>query len=255
MLLELKKEIIYGPVRSRRLGPSLGVNVLPGNSKYCTFNCVYCQYGWTDFERMRRTGRNDFPSRDQVKEAIEAALLRLAPAPPAYITLSGNGEATLHPEFTGIVADMIEIRDRLSPNSQTAILSNSTRVGNARIREALARLDVRIMKLDAGSQQMLSRYNQPMPGIRLDRIVDGLAKLGRVTIQSLFTAGSAGNFSDDEVECWLRQLEKIQPVAVQVYSLDRGYPSEGISPLTTMQLESIRDAARARDIHAEVFGR
>jgi wyosine [tRNA(Phe)-imidazoG37] synthetase (radical SAM superfamily) len=252
MLLELKKEIIYGPVRSRRLGASLGLNILPGGSKYCSFNCVYCQYGWTDYDGMRKTGRKDLPSREQVKDALCAALQSL-PSPPAYVTLSGNGEATLHPDFPGIVDDIIEVRNRLSPAAKTAILSNSTRVSAPPVRDALRKLDVRIMKLDAGSQEMLSRYNQPMPGIRIDRIVDGLAKLGDVTIQSLFTGGPAGNSAPAEIECWLQQLERIRPIDVQIYTLDRGYPSEGILPLTREEMETILRAARAQGIAAHVF--
>ena len=254
MLLGLKTRIIYGPVRSRRIGASLGINILPAASKYCGFNCVYCQYGWTDYDAMRRCAKDGFPSRDDVAEAMRDALLGL-PSPPAFLTFSGNGEATLHPDFPSIVDAVIETRDRFSPRSKTAILSNSTRVTDPRVRGALSKLDLRIMKLDAGTEETFARYNQPLAGIQLGEIVEGLASLGAVTIQSLFTAGSAGNFAEAEIDAWVKRLQAIQPIAVQIYSLDRGYPAEDIQPLNRDDLEKIHARLRSEGIASEMYCR
>jgi wyosine [tRNA(Phe)-imidazoG37] synthetase (radical SAM superfamily) len=252
MLLSLQKGIAYGPIRSRRLGHSLGINLLPSDIKVCTFNCLYCQYGWTDYGPLASPGQIDFPSRRQVAEAIEKALKEAA-SPPDYITFSGNGEPTIHPDFPGIVDDVIEIRNRLAPAARTAVLSNSTTVTDPRIRQALSRLDMRIMKLDAGSEERLAAYNQPASGYCLNAIVKGLAALKDVTLQALFTAGSAGNSSEQDVAAWIEQVRAIRPAAVQIYTLDRGYPSGDIGPLERNKLEAIGERLRAAGVRVEVF--
>ena len=240
MLLPPQTGVVYGPVRSRRLGVSLGINALPPRGKVCTFDCLYCQYGWTD-----ETGAGvAYPSVAEVLEGVEAALAACA-APPAHLTFSGNGEPTLHPRFTELVDGVIRIRDRRAPSARTAVLSNGTRVGDPSIREALGRLDVRIMKLDAGTDETLRRFNRPAPGISIDEIVDGLRSLGGVTIQSLFAAGPAGNSTPADIEAWVRRVVEISPVAVQIYTLDREWPSELIEPLDAAGLEAILAAGAA----------
>ncbi|HVP58413.1 MAG TPA: radical SAM protein, partial [bacterium] len=228
MLLALQKAIVYGPVKSRRLGHSLGVNILPAGTKVCSFNCLYCQYGWTDFKMLENCAALALPTREQVVSALEAALRRL-PTPPAFITFSGNGEPTLHPDFGRIVESVVEVRNRLAPHARTAILSNSTTVAERGVREALKRLDVRIMKLDAGTAEKLASYNQPAPGIDLDSVLRGLSGLKDVTLQALFTGGPMGNASASEVKAWIGRVKSLAPRAVQIYSLARGYPSREIS--------------------------
>ncbi|MEW6366790.1 MAG: radical SAM protein [Acidobacteriota bacterium] len=254
MLLGLKTRIIYGPVNSRRIGASLGINILPAGSKYCSFNCVYCQYGWTDYDAMRRCAKSEFPSRREVAAALREALRRL-PSPPAFLTFSGNGEPALHPEFPEIVDAVIEMRDRFSPSSKTAILSNSTQATDSRVRGALSKLDLRIMKLDAGTDETFAKYNQPTAGVVLEDVVEGLAALGSVTIQSLFTGGPAGNCSEADIDAWVKRLHAIRPVAVQIYSLDRGYPAEGIESLNRDDLEKIGARLRSEGIAGEVYSR
>lgn len=252
MLLRLQRGILYGPVRSRRLGLSLGINLLPPGEKLCNFDCVYCQYGWTDTALLERAGEPAFPSVDEVLAALDAALPE-CDAPPAYLTFSGNGEPTLHPRFGEIVDGVTAIRDRMLPAARTAILSNSTRAGEPAVRDALRRLDVRIMKLDAGTAELFGRYNRPAAGIAFARVVEGLRELGGVTLQSLFTGGPGGNGDRRSVEDWLAQVKGIAPLAVQIYTLARGYPSERIAPLGRERLEEIRAQAAAEGIAAEVF--
>ena len=192
MLLSPKNTIIYGPVNSRRLGRSLGVNILPAGQKTCSFNCVYCQYGWTDFRRMHNRQALSWPSAKEVYKAIEEALVH-QPVPPAYITFSGNGEPSLHPCFPEIVESVNSARDQFAPEAQTAILSNSTLILDQDIQKSLAKLDQRIMKFDCGNPETFVTYNQPLGGIELKDLAAGLKNMKDITIQALFSAGDSGN--------------------------------------------------------------
>jgi wyosine [tRNA(Phe)-imidazoG37] synthetase (radical SAM superfamily) len=252
MLLKLQKGIIYGPVNSRRLGWSLGVNLLPSEKKACPFNCVYCQYGWTDYHSLKLKRYEKIPSVQQVKEAVKAALEKLNPR-PAYITFSGNGESTIHPDF-GLIVDYInEIRDKLAPHVRTAILSNSATVSDPSIRESLSMLDVRILKLDCGNKKLFNRYNQPCPGIDLDSIIEGLSRLPGVILQTLFSKGQRGNFSPDHIANWIARLKKIQPVSVQVYSLDRSAPDDSLQQVSKAELQEVKTMVQREGLTAKVF--
>lgn len=250
MLLELKTDHVYGPVRSRRLGASLGINPLPPGCKTCSFDCLYCQYGWTP--RGCRSQPDAFPPVERVLAEVEAALVRLA-EPPAFLTFSGNGEPTLHPAFPALVDGVIGVRDRLAPAARTAILSNSTRLGDPAVRAALQRLNARIMKLDAGTQAVLDTFNQPLEPLALGSVVDGLSALGGVTIQALFAAGPGGNLTEAHVAAWTAHVMRIRPVAVQVYTLARGVPSRDIEPAPAAALEAIAAALRVRGVPASAF--
>jgi wyosine [tRNA(Phe)-imidazoG37] synthetase (radical SAM superfamily) len=252
MLLALQKNIVYGPVNSRRLGRSLGINILPAGKKICTFNCLYCQYGWTDYDMVKNVQKEDFPGTEMIISSVEEALAGLG-EPPAYLTFSGNGEATIHPDFPEIVDGLIKLRNRTAPGSKTAILSNSTLADNENVRKALAKLDARIMKLDAGSQAVFASYNDPMDDIILDSITDALMLLKDVTIQSLFTGGLLGNYSQSTVDDWIAKIKKIKPVSVQIYTLDRGTPSLSISRLDTADLNKIKLLLDKENIKSEVF--
>jgi wyosine [tRNA(Phe)-imidazoG37] synthetase (radical SAM superfamily) len=249
MLLELKNEIIYGPVQSRRLGSSLGINILPGGHKVCTFNCLYCQYGWTDYSLIHNL---IFPTVANVFEAVEKALQTLSPS-PGYITFSGNGEPTLHPEFHRIVDEVIKLRDRYAPSSKTAILSNSTTAHDPAIRDSLEKLDVRIMKLDSGCEETLAQYNQPYSDIILDNIVEGLNNLNDVSIQALFTGGKLGNSNEKNISAWIKNLKQINPIDIHVYTLDRDCPSDAIAKLNTDALHHIRARCVNENIPASVY--
>jgi len=252
MLLNCKPGIIYGPVNSRRLGLSLGVNLLPPGVKTCTLDCLYCQYGRSSTTGIEKIDAASFPSPHRVCEALEEALSGLL-HPPAYITFSGNGEPTLHPRFNEIVDAVRNLRDRCSPTSKVAILSNSTTVTRTQTREALEKLDMRIMKFDAGSDEMFSQYNQPVRGISLDEIVEGLRTLGNVTLQCLFSGGPDGNDPDFHVEEWTRKVKKISPLFVQVYSLARQSPTETLTRLPVSQLDAIRRRVENEKIPCSTF--
>jgi wyosine [tRNA(Phe)-imidazoG37] synthetase (radical SAM superfamily) len=252
MLLALQKDIVYGPVRSRRLGFSLGINILPAGTKVCTFNCLYCQYGWTDFKMLENPSAHGLPTKEQVITALENALRRL-PALPAFITFSGNGEPTIHPDFASIVDGVVSVRDARAPSARTAILSNSGTVARSEVRKALGLLDVRIMKLDAGTAERLLGYNQPAPGIDLGSVMEGLRALPDVTIQALFTGGPRGNASESDVKAWVDKVKSLSPRAVQIYSLARGYPSREIEAIGRGELDAIKRRLDKAGIASEVF--
>jgi wyosine [tRNA(Phe)-imidazoG37] synthetase (radical SAM superfamily) len=266
MLLELKPGIIYGPVNSRRLGASLGINLFPGPAKICTFDCVYCQYGWTKVKEIGAGRRGSLPDAAAVARALEDALPSLGSS-PAYLTFSGNGEPTLHPDFPEMVEAVISVRDRRAPAARTAILSNSSRVMKDGLRPALTRLDARIMKLDCGTEDTFRRYSGPAAGLTLEAVTRGLADLAGlvpVTIQSLWTGGAGGNLPDpsegaaarsEELRAWVERLVRIKPAFVQVYSLDRDTPARDLKQLGRAELSCIVDLAKSAGINASVFVR
>jgi len=252
MLLELKKETIYGPVMSRRLGSSLGINLFPGDRKFCSFDCLYCQYGFSDPNTTSPIDNPGFAADCDILEAIGQAMKTSFPS-PAYLTFSGNGEATLHPQFGKLVEGLKALRDQYTPKAKTAILSNSSMVSVPHIRKALQNLDVRIMKLDAGQDRTFHEYNRPAERIDLDQITTGLVALEGVTIQSLFTSGMKGNYTEENVDEWIGRIRLIAPVDVQLYTLDRQSPTGAISPLDLDGLRSIRSRLKAVGISASVF--
>jgi len=252
MLLKLQENIIYGPIQSRRLGRSLGINILPPNIKYCNFNCLYCQYGWTDFHYLKHNKNPPFPGTGEILIAVEKTLSALHPK-PAYITFSGNGEPTLHPDFHEIVNGVIHLRNNLSQASKTAILSNSTTVSNPDIQKAISKLDALIMKLDTGHQRMFLKYNRPVKGIDLHSIFKGLAQLKNITIQTLFCKGAQGNYHEQNLKDWIQKLKFISPKTVQIYTLDRDTPSSSISSLSQEELLNIHLRLKKKKIPSEYF--
>jgi wyosine [tRNA(Phe)-imidazoG37] synthetase (radical SAM superfamily) len=248
--VKLQQGIIYGPVSSRRLGRSLGINLLPIHRKVCTLDCVYCQYGWT--EKGSPDDSPAFPPVEAVAAAVHRALETCSPH-PAYITFSGNGEATLHPQFPLIVQEVVSLRNRLAPSARTAILSNATASGRESVRRALALLDERILKLDVGNDKCLQRYNRPGSRITFERLVSNIQAVGDVTIQTLFTRGVAGNYVPQHVEEWINTIVRIQPVTVQLYTLSRSYPSRDIEPVTREDLLTIKKRLAAAGVSSEVY--
>ena len=257
--LSLQQGIVYGPVRSRRLGLSLGINLLPDEVKACSLNCRYCQYSWTGL--LTNSGeqvRGFLPSRGTVGEAVERAVEEMVRrgTPPDVLTFSGNGEATLHPDFPAIVEDLLDIRARLAPGCRTAILSNATTVDREEIRKALLRLDDPVLKLDTGREETFRRLNAPAPGVRFQAVLDGLRTLGsRIILQALFVRGSVDNSTDEEVESWMEAVTFIRPRFVQIYTLDRGPADRGLLPVDAERLRAIATLlGRRAGVEGRVYG-
>ncbi|MEW5924280.1 MAG: radical SAM protein [Candidatus Zixiibacteriota bacterium] len=252
-MLALQKGIIYGPVNSRRLGSSLGINLLPTGFKACPFNCAYCQYGYTP-EKGYRTEWNgdDIPSVDMVIEALVAALDEYPAV--SYITFSGNGEPTLHPQFGAIVEEVGKTKKQYAPQAKLAILSNSGLVKRADIREALMRLDVRFMKLDAGEHETFMKFNRPHNSITFSEVVEGLKMLGDFSIQALFAAGEHGNYQESHIESWARLIDELKPNECHLYSLDRPTPDGKLTKVDKDGLSYLVSIARKfTDIPIKIF--
>lgn len=255
--LPLQPSIVYGPVRSRRLGLSLGINILPSGYKLCSFNCLYCQYGWTPKPTLNPTYQiKDLPQPKEVSDALEKSLRQIIRQRMKLdsITFSGNGEPTLHPDLAETVEKAKTLRDRYVPQVKLAILSNSSTVGRKEVREALEMLDLKVMKLDAGSEELVEQLNAPASPFYLGEIVAGLKRLKDIVLQSLFVQGRVGNADPDSVALWLDQVAEIQPTLVQVYTLDRVPAERRLWKVNRATLEWIASQVRWRAaVPAEVY--
>jgi wyosine [tRNA(Phe)-imidazoG37] synthetase (radical SAM superfamily) len=238
-VLRLEEDIIYGPVHSRRLGRSLGLNLLPTDRKVCSFDCVYCHYGYTDLPTMIPEEAG-FPTVAQVLDAVEEALPKHPEA--ESLTFSGNGEPTLHPRFQEIAAGVRRLRDQLRPNLKLTILSNGTTAHLPRIQETLALFDVPIIKLDAGDPATFAAINRPAEGVRLERIVEGLKAITNLVTQTVFLDGEVSNARGKSFEAWLATLSEVRPAQAQIYSTDRPVPEAGVRKVTREALQRVAGA-------------
>jgi wyosine [tRNA(Phe)-imidazoG37] synthetase (radical SAM superfamily) len=239
--IPLRRGIVYGPVHSRRLGLSLGINLFPSGHKICPFDCVYCEYGLTT-DLVAQVGRECVPSAAEVLDAVEASLQEVGKV--GYITFSGHGEPTLHPDFAQIVAGVVTLRDRLQPEARVAVLSCSGVVSRPEVRAALSRVDDRIMKLDAGDEATFRAMNRPVPGLTLESIIAGLSQLEDVVIQHMVLDGSFSNASGIVRESWLLAVGRVRPKEIQIYSVDR--PTAGVGVLKVPEETMDRLAAEVQ---------
>jgi wyosine [tRNA(Phe)-imidazoG37] synthetase (radical SAM superfamily) len=251
-------QIIFGPVNSRRFGVSLGINLLPVTYKYCTFDCVYCECGWTR-NKEHRQGR--LFSFGQIAEALEMTCIELRnkQVVPDNLTFAGNGEPTLHPSFPAILEMAMEKRDRYFPEARITVLSNATRLHIKAVREALLKADHNVLKLDCGTERMFRLINRPLPKITLQMIVEQLTRFeGHLIIQSMFVRGTLDgepidNTEEAEMNAWLVHIRKIAPEKVMVYSIDRFPPAASIRKIPAVELEAIAEKVINAGIPAEVF--
>ncbi|HSG68631.1 MAG TPA: radical SAM protein [Bacteroidales bacterium] len=252
-------ETVFGPVMSRRLGVSLGINLLPVDYKYCTFNCVYCECGWTNKKPKNSDG---LPTRDQVLDLLKGklkALKREGKAPDA-ITFAGNGEPTIHPEFAGIIDDTITLRDEFFPEARITVLSNASMLERDHVFNALLKVEDNIQKLDAGTEKMFRLINQPGGNLTLEKVVDLLCQFnGRLIIQTLFLRGEhngekVDNTSNAEIEAWLGKLKKINPQYVMIYPIDRATPEQNIEKVSFDELNRIAGKVQEIGLKTKVFG-
>jgi wyosine [tRNA(Phe)-imidazoG37] synthetase (radical SAM superfamily) len=254
-LLPLQSDLVYGPVQSRRLGASLGVNILPAHRKICNFNCAYCQYGWTR-ERGAAIAASEWPAPAGVADAVREALqaLRITRGKVDHITLAGNGEPTLHPGFAEIVERLRVVRDREWPGARLAVLSNGGTIARPDVLAALKRIDAPYVKLDTADPLTFRKLNGAARGLAIP--IDQLRTLPHLTIQSLFTRDDSGvidNTTPAALAGWTEALKRIRPMSVHVYSLDRAPAWGRLQVIPRSELELIAARVRAEGIHAEVF--
>ena len=248
-------QIIFGPVKSRRLGVSLGVNLLPTDSKVCSFDCIYCECGWTPRKREQKAV---LPTRELVKQKMEEKLTNMIAINelPDVITFAGNGEPTLHPEFEGIIDDTIELRDRLTPKARIAVLSNATMLHKPGVVRALLKVEDNIQKLDSAFEETVRKIDCPNSKFKLKEVVESLKSFnGKVIIQTLFVKGNykdeiIDNTTEEELTEWLKLIAEIKPSQVMIYTIDRDTPAAGLEKVKLDDLNMI--AERVREIGFEV---
>lgn len=252
---QLASSYTYGPIKSRRCGMSLGLNTLPPDVKVCSFDCPYCQCGWTEPTALGRGEGMKYPTVQEILGEIEARLRQLSSArePIDTMTFAGNGEPTLHPKFREIVEGTMALKKKYYPKAIVDVLSNAQTVNRVAVREGLKMLDRRIMKLDGGNMKVIKAVDKPLTKFNLPEILEGLRTLGDVTIQSMFVTGNVDNTGDADVADWLKCLDVIKPVAVQVYTLDRFPADKALKRVPKAKLEAIAERARAAGHAAEVY--
>jgi wyosine [tRNA(Phe)-imidazoG37] synthetase (radical SAM superfamily) len=254
----LFEDVIFGPVNSRRLGVSLGINLVPVNHKICTFNCIYCECGWTNKRHLPEDG---FPSRVLISGSLQRKLaeLREGGLMPDALTYAGNGEPTLHPDFAGIIDDTIRIRNEYSPLSRIVVLSNASLAHRKGIREALLKVDRNILKLDTGFESTFRRLNQPPADVTLDTIIRNLKLFDQdLIIQTLFIRGThkgivIDNTTGKELNGLMDLYSEIRPAEVQVYTIARDSPISTLSKVGLSELEDIAARISRLGIASSVY--
>lgn len=255
-MTSLYDDIIFGPVKSRRLGISLGVNLLPVESKLCNFDCIYCECGWnTDHKGLRR-----FNSREAVRDMLAATLDRMASegALPDVITFAGNGEPTMHPDFEAIIGDTIALRDEKAPMAKVSVLSNATQIHREDVRRALLCVDNNILKLDSAFDDTVQLINKPCGEYNVRRQVE-LMKLfeGHFILQTMFLRGEyngrrVDNTTEEQVMAWLNLVKEMSPQKVMVYSLDRDTPCPTLEKVSREELMAIAHRVEQLGIECSV---
>ena len=248
---------VFGPVISRRLGVSLGVNLLPADGKRCSFDCIYCECG------MNKDGRTNsrMPSRVEVRVALETRLskMRNEGEPLDVITFAGNGEPTLHPQFAEIIDDTLAIRDSFFPDCQVSVLSNATQILRQDVFEALRKVDNNILKLDTVSQEYVQLVDRPGGNsFKLEAIIGKMREYGReCKIQTMFLSGTydgrdVDNCGDEYVLPWLDVVKSIAPSQVMIYTIARDTPIDTLLPASKELLDGIADKVRASGLECQV---
>ncbi len=255
----LFNEIVFGPVSSRRLGVSLGINLLPVDSKVCSFDCIYCECGWTPHKKQLI---GNMPSRVEVKEKLEAKLqqMRLDNLLPDVITFAGNGEPTLHREFEAIIDDTIQLRNQYAPAARIAVLSNASVLHRKSVFNALLKVDDNIQKLDSAFDETVRLLDKPRSRFDLQKVITQLCDFkGRVIIQTMFVRGSyegklIDNSSDHEVSAWLEVIKKIDPGQVMIYTIARDTPVNTLEKVSLKRLQHIADRVMEAGFDVQVSG-
>lgn len=252
-------EIIFGPIKSRRLGVSLGVNLLPLDGKVCSFDCIYCECGYN----AQGKGTTGLPERGKVAYCLEAKLKEMQAfgTAPDVITFAGNGEPTLHPQFPEIIDDTIALRNKYFPKAKISVLSNGTTVQKEKIFLALSKVDNNILKLDSIQKESIELINKPSsPGYNVRNIIDLYKRFGgNIIVQTLFLRGKhqdkiVDNTTDEELTPWLEAIKEIQPESVMIYTIDRETPEKDLIRLSVQELEDIAEKVKALGIPVSISG-
>ena len=252
--------IVFGPVRSRRLGVSLGINLLPVSRKVCSFNCIYCECGWTSAGSSRP---ESMPARPAVYDALRKKLSEMKEQgkAPDVITYAGNGEPTLHPDFAAIIDDSVALRNEFFPDARISVLSNGSTLRRRSVRGALKRVDMNILKLDSALPATVRSLNQPRAGIDLARFEQYVKDFeGKFIIQTLFVrgecnGGTVDNTTPEELTAWLEAVGRLRPQSVMIYTIDRDTPlGNRLRKVPVAELKAIASRVQALGISTSVSG-
>ena len=244
---------IFGPVHSRRLGISLGINLMPSDGKVCTFDCIYCECGFNSDHRPHLHR----PSRECVAEALESQLCKMVAQEmlPDVLTFAGNGEPTAHPDFPEIIDDTLRLRDKYCPSAKVSVLSNATMICREDVHKALMRVDNNIQKLDTVNIEYITRIDRPtQSSYSVEKIIADLKRFeGHVIIQTMFMKGeyegkSVDNTGDEYVDKWLKAVKDISPEKVMIYTIDRETPAHGLIKASHEELDAICEKVKAAGI-------
>lgn len=245
---------IFGPVKSRRLGISLGINLLPADGKICTFDCIYCECGLN----ATRRAKGAMPTREEVKRALEKKLVEMKECGelPDVLTFAGNGEPTIHPHFGEIIDDTIELRNRLCPEAKVSVLTNATLITRDSVFNALKRVDNNILKLDTVDSGYISFIDRPTGHYNLDAVIERMKAFGSdAVIQTMFLKGevdgkNVDNTGDLYVNPWIAIVKEIAPREVMIYTIDRETPVSGLLKASREELDRIVDLLAKEGIKA-----
>jgi len=254
----LFNDIVFGPVMSRRLGVSLGINLLPLNKKVCSFNCIYCECGWTD---SLPTGEMYFFTPLEISAAMENRFIELHDENIKIeaVTFAGNGEPTLHPDFNQIIENTLFLRDKYLKGAEVIVLSNATTITRPLVLDALKKADKSIMKLDAGDDELFRLINQPLTSITRKKIINNLKLFeGKIIIQSMFLRGEfkgkpIDNTGEKVVDIWIKELKQINPEYVMIYPIARNTPVEGLKKINPDELNIIAAKVQKEGIKANIY--
>lgn len=246
----LESGIVYGPVVSRRFGRTFGINILPAGRKHCSFNCVYCQLGWTDRGYLPK--RTEYPSVREIEEALRASLLMPEwRERPACLVISGNGEPTLHPDFEGAVQAIARFRDRELPGTPLISFTCGSELGKDSVMRALRLCGECHVKFDADAK----RVDLPPRELDLNELLDRASTLENLVIQSCFTSGAIDNSRESAVSQWAEALAKMRPRRVDIYTIERATAAPGLKALALGRLREIAGVLKASGIkETRVFG-
>ncbi len=241
--------IVFGPIRSRRFGISLGINLLPINAKVCSFDCVYCECGWTDHDFLEK-----IPLAEDVETNLENKLkeMTLQKEWPDVITFSGNGEPTMHPKFDIIIEKTIALRNQYAPKAKIVVLSNSTQLHKEKVRKALLKIDKAVLKLDSTNETQFNRINIAAPGIHVEDIKRELLKFSKKSIlQTMFLRGKTNDGNIDntttaEIDALIDFAKKMTPVEWMIYPIDRPTPAKNLEKIQKEEMDKIAEYIRSK---------
>ena len=247
----MREELVFGPIKSRRLGSSLGINVLPTQGKICNFDCIYCECGWN----KDGLGDRRLPTAGELREALEAKLASCT-EPIDSITFSGDGEPTLNPAFPEMVDITISLRDRYFPAARVSVLSNATRLGDDAVFEALRKVDNPILKLDAPTDALAARINRPVGKYSVEDVVRGMKRFeGDFILQTMFLRSAGFDSSSPEVlGPWMDIVRQVRPREIMVYTIDRPTPATGLQKFTASEMEQMVGPLIAQGYKIQIKG-